>query len=1653
MSDVAAAVVGCNAAEAEGLRSIIAFISDGSAGSAAGEAGTGPPSHLMHTVGLVGAALSRHSRKTETSAMSAVSSVLATTIRLAPVMAAGPATTATERTAGCCTRALEVAASAIVTLGRDGSSAQAFRAAVVDCEEDWAERQRRGPDPLPDDIGARRIVRAVLLAVEIAAAQTPTLIRPIVQRPWGRAAGSLMEATSELLDRQQRLWAAGTKGAVPARPADLSPPPTILAWVWRLTGATEWAAAGPDPSAGADSAGTAEAVSSVCRSVSAGFLAHAFAVAEPTDAADLVAAMRVVIADSEALPAAADAADPAGERGLFRPRVARAEAEAFIATLGSVDRYRLLPRAAMALWSDAPAAAAVVVGRAASAMARAAEGGRLALAAADESAGAEAGGESGGEAGDATESSGSGSPGGMVASASGTLVSLRGQTALEVKGRVELLQGAASLLAATAASMWRASSGAATGGSVGSGLASGGERPSRVAGRGRAGMSAMTAVLRTSAAASAPTSIAASGAGTATLVDDPRDEFADDPSLDDGTRRYDGSTRTPVWRPELASMGSRVSAAAAARAAMTSRAEGATGKPTGRPLDSSPLPWVDPEVPVPFDAHAPSGGDSVAGEWHALVEAFAALGMDAKPGQPEGVVSVAAGDVGAIMAPGAAPGHQSDRRPRREAADDPQPSTSDTLLRMAEREGALGGLGSGVEDPVIGVAEDSEPHVALATTAQVIRGPPSGTVGTKTEKTRERRAIARKSLLEALAAGSAAQPEGLASWLPGDPDWAMCLAQAGTVLSLQRLVAHEAVRRGNWRVAFAISRCLDVARPLAGDTGAGQPAMLADPALTEEGLRASLGRHPRGTAAAAEAASSGRGAVWQPALVIVRSSGDTTEVGAAGAHDTVRVAELSTLSAATGACRALCATADGSAAPLIVAMDVEWRPSGKYDTMLPPVLMSGGEGGARAELHPWHPRRLSWPASTLQLATTSGAWVLDLLALGAEAADSGRTAQAAEFCDALRDLMRHRRVIKAGWGVSGDLSKVAASHLWLAGALRVSIPLLELQTAIPAMAEAAGAAAPAELCAAAEASGLSGAAREVLGLPLAKAQQTSDWQRRPLSHDQVAYAATDALATACLAKGALEFCATACDVSLWWLTDTTGGVKGPDSEPFPFLPPVVGELTLTPHDVASAAPSFAFAVQLAESPGSFRGDCEAACSIPPGAASGPDPQPPLSRLWLRGMFDPAPVVTAAARAATASSAPVAAAVPLAVGQRNHEHVLAAMACRGIPASRLLDAPGSPTAELAAQRLGVPHGAVIKSLGLMVGGFPALALVAGGRRMDYKLVGAAVTRARKDRGLEFGSRRARMAKPEECVPTFGFAPGAFPPLGGRCGPGDCGDDGSLAGEGADRRFVVVMDESVKRAGVARDVLPPQLAAILPADAGRVVFAGGGTEHHMTMLTAEELALATEAEVAPITKAGSAPDASARAAGGADGPADRDTAFDPDAFGPDSGWLRCLFPRPRFLIDSSLGRLTRWLRVVGIDTEQRRKGEGIGAALARSVAERRMFVTRDYKVAGRKGVRWTVLLLQNDTGSQFEELTAHCGLTCSVDDLMSRCSKCNGRGYKVLSRPRVLELGGLGIHPKVLSSVSTYFQCLSCEAVYWAGPKFDSTRAHFAGLVVR
>ncbi|KAM3729708.1 hypothetical protein ACB098_12G032600 [Castanea mollissima] len=158
-------------------------------------------------------------------------------------------------------------------------------------------------------------------------------------------------------------------------------------------------------------------------------------------------------------------------------------------------------------------------------------------------------------------------------------------------------------------------------------------------------------------------------------------------------------------------------------------------------------------------------------------------------------------------------------------------------------------------------------------------------------------------------------------------------------------------------------------------------------------------------------------------------------------------------------------------------------------------------------------------------------------------------------------------------------------------------------------------------------------------------------------------------------------------------------------------------------------------------------------------------------------------------------------------------------------------------------------------------------------------------------------------------------------------------------------------------------------------------------------------------------------------------------------------------PKFLCDVMVEGLAKHLRCVGIDAAipYLKKPES-RELIEQALKEKRVLLTRDAKLLRHEYLLKNQIyrvksLLKNE---QLREVIETFQLKISEDQLMSRCSKCNGRFIqKPLSTEEAVEAAkGFQRIPNCLFNKNIEFwQCMDCHQLYWEGTQYRNAVQKF------
>jgi len=137
---------------------------------------------------------------------------------------------------------------------------------------------------------------------------------------------------------------------------------------------------------------------------------------------------------------------------------------------------------------------------------------------------------------------------------------------------------------------------------------------------------------------------------------------------------------------------------------------------------------------------------------------------------------------------------------------------------------------------------------------------------------------------------------------------------------------------------------------------------------------------------------------------------------------------------------------------------------------------------------------------------------------------------------------------------------------------------------------------------------------------------------------------------------------------------------------------------------------------------------------------------------------------------------------------------------------------------------------------------------------------------------------------------------------------------------------------------------------------------------------------------------------------------------------------------FILDGHLGKLARYLRLLGFDSWHQNEVED-DRLIDVMVHEKRILITRDRPLLMRKLVRHGYFPLSDKPLCQLEEILERFGLLEAVNPF-SRCLVCNGL-LRNAPKHEVLKQ----LEPLTKIHYQDFARCNSCQRVFWEGSHFE------------
>ena len=144
--------------------------------------------------------------------------------------------------------------------------------------------------------------------------------------------------------------------------------------------------------------------------------------------------------------------------------------------------------------------------------------------------------------------------------------------------------------------------------------------------------------------------------------------------------------------------------------------------------------------------------------------------------------------------------------------------------------------------------------------------------------------------------------------------------------------------------------------------------------------------------------------------------------------------------------------------------------------------------------------------------------------------------------------------------------------------------------------------------------------------------------------------------------------------------------------------------------------------------------------------------------------------------------------------------------------------------------------------------------------------------------------------------------------------------------------------------------------------------------------------------------------------------------------------------KFVIDGMLGKLARWLRMMGHDVEY---SNSLDDSQLLTIAEKqqRILLTRDFELYQHAVAKEAdAFHVEGQTEEQrLSELAQRFGISLEIDMATSRCPKCNTQ-VKPISKEKVAGR----VEKNTFEHYTEFWECPKCGQVYWQGAHWTRIR---------
>ena len=134
--------------------------------------------------------------------------------------------------------------------------------------------------------------------------------------------------------------------------------------------------------------------------------------------------------------------------------------------------------------------------------------------------------------------------------------------------------------------------------------------------------------------------------------------------------------------------------------------------------------------------------------------------------------------------------------------------------------------------------------------------------------------------------------------------------------------------------------------------------------------------------------------------------------------------------------------------------------------------------------------------------------------------------------------------------------------------------------------------------------------------------------------------------------------------------------------------------------------------------------------------------------------------------------------------------------------------------------------------------------------------------------------------------------------------------------------------------------------------------------------------------------------------------------------------------KFLLTRELGRLSKWLRILGFDAEYYNQ-DNVSTLIIQALRDNRIIITRNSRLPKPTGIR-IVLISSEKINQQVPEVVGLLKLKLDSSRMFTRCIICN-RELAPIDKHQVKDK----VPEYVFNTQEEFVTCPRCQRIYWQG----------------